>query len=574
MLASVLSAAMVPTAAAGPFEGEWIGGFQIGQEMVWLQVRFGGSDANMTGRADVPAHGLRDALLRHVQGDDRRLAFEIVGTDDTFSFTGALTGQGTLSGSVRAGSRRTRFELRPSRRLSAVELGRIQGGYVVDDHVLLLYGDGNALGYIDYDTGQLGRLFPLRDGRFAAGLELPGQDPSLIVVAERDGEDRVVGVSWQLRGKPVRHYRRSQAYRSEAAQFRSRDGVMLSGVFLIPNTPGPHPSVVVASGSGATHATSLMPYADSLARGGVAVLLFDKRGVGASGGTYLEAGIDVQAADALAGVDWLHAHPAVDADRIGIVGMSLGGWVAPLAASRDDRVTFLLLEAAPAVTPAAHERLRVERQMKAADWPSRDIDQALAFMDRKFEVARTGIGWDELNERRARGLREGWLTYVNAPVSLEALRWSWDHLLSYDPRPALESLRVPVLALYGGADTVVDSNLNATVLEGLLAAHARNVTVRKIPDANHSFLRNDSAPGRARAFVRGYFEQRVAWVLSQGRPSAERRPVLEPSTETPDPIEAAGTVLPRPPQCGSVPGGDTGVLACAAPPPATYMLQP
>lgn len=574
VLTVVLSAAVASTATAGVFDGEWIGGFRAGEEWVLLQTRFGGEDADMTGRADVPARGLHDVLMRHVQAGERSLAFEIASKHGTLHFTGTVTEQGTLSGLVRHGTERTRFELFPARRLSAIELGRVQGSFVADDHVILLYADGNALGYIDYDTGQLGRLFPLRDGRLVAGPDgASGPAISLTVVVERNREDQVTGFSWAPRGKPVRRYRRSRAYRSETARFHSRDGVALSGVFLIPNTTGPHPALVMASGSGPTRATSLMPYADSLVRGGVAVLLFDKRGVGASGGNHFEAGIELQAADAVAGVDWLYDHPAVDADRIGIVGMSLGGWVAPLAASMSERVRFIVLEAAPAITPAEHERLRVERQMKADGLSSRLINQALSFMDKKFDVARTGRGWDALRALREAGARAGWLPYVNAPTSLESLRWSWDHLLSYDPRPALQALDIPVLALHGRADTVVDSTVNATVLESLITTHERNLTVRQIPGANHSFLEASGAPGE-RAFVRGYFEQRVAWVLAQGRPAVERRPIMEPASDAIDPIEAAGTVLPLPPQCGSVSGGGTGVLPCAAPPPATYALEP
>ena len=155
---------------------------------------------------------------------------------------------------------------------------------------------------------------------------------------------------------------------------------------------------------------------------GIAVLIHDKRGTGASTGNWARATFDDLAGDALAGVAFLQARPEINARQIGLHGMSLGGWVAPLAASRAPDVAFVIVESAPVLTPREHERLRVEQQLRADGFAPELVAHAVAFMDQKFEVARTGEGWDRLTGAMARGAREGWLSYVNAPPSLESLQ--------------------------------------------------------------------------------------------------------------------------------------------------------
>lgn len=579
LVCAVLCAATAGPVSAGGFDGEWIGGFEAGGEWVFVQARIGGEGANMTGRADLPLRGERDILLASVTAHGRQLTFELPGAHDNLVFTGALEKDGTLAGLVRQGQARSRFELLPSRRLSFAELTSLEGTYDLGDERVLLYADGKALAYVEYATGRTGRLFPLRDGRFVAGPTLAAGFPiDLTVVVERDASGLAIALSWHRTGRDGRRLLRLHPYRIESAAFESQDGARLSGRFLVPNTPGPHPAVLFVSGSGPTQASRLMPYADSLARGGVAVMIHDKRGVGASSGEYAKAGIALLAADATAGVRWLAGQSSVDAARIGLIGASLGGWVAPLAATMSPDVRFLIVEAAPSVNPAEHERLRVRRQMEADGHSPRAVTRALAFLDQKFDVAQTGTGWDALIEKRDQGAREGWLQYVNVPTSLAGLRWSWEHLLSYDPLPALRQLRIPILALYGDRDTVVDAAVNAAGIRAALAeGRQADLTLKVLNSANHSFLTAVSGgpaeTGRLRGFDRDYFDQRVAWVLAHAGPPSRRPVIGEPSVAPSHPLETAGEVLPGLPQCGGRPDG-ANALPCLGPPAATYSQQP
>ena len=172
----------------------------------------------------------------------------------------------------------------------------------------------------------------------------------------------------------------------------------------------------------------------------------------------------------------LKGRPEINPAQIGLQGTSLGGWVAPLAASRSSDVAFVIVESAPALTPLEHEKLRVRSQLRADGFAPPAMMQALAFMDQKFEVARTGKGWDRLQSSMTRNAQTGWISYVNPPSSLESLQWHWDNVLSYDPLPALEKLTCPVLVLYGELDTIVPAGENKKRMEAVLEAvgHARH----------------------------------------------------------------------------------------------------
>lgn len=541
-------AASLPAApaAARAFEGEWIGALLGSGGSLFLRVRIGGEGGNVAGRADIPVRGELGILLQHVEASDPRLAFEIPGNAGNLRVEGELTDDGRIAGTVAQRDIRARVELvrlhAGWREALRPFLGTYRGDD--DDDVLLFYEGPGGPAYVDYRTGRTGLLFATAADTFVAGSSvLSGYPVETTAHFSRDPATHVMTVSWTRAGAAVRTARRAAFYRTEPVAFASADGTTLSGTLRVPNGPGPHPAAVLVQGSGRVSHTALLPLADPLARSGIAVLLHDRRGVGESGGSFARATFDELADDALAGVRLLARRPDIAPSQIGLVGSSLGGWVAPLAASRSPAVSFVILEAAPAVTLAEHERMRVESQMRADGRPKADIERALAFMDRKFEVARTGDGWPDLERLMAEGTRAGWLLYTNPPTSLDHLRWNGTHVFPYDPRPALAALRVPVLLLYGALDRIVPPATSRERIEtALRGAGNRDVTVRVLDAANHNFYSAASgapaeAPGLA-GFVPEYFELRTAWLRER---LDERRPVAGMAPEDAAAVAAAET---------------------------------
>ncbi|MCX6466256.1 MAG: alpha/beta hydrolase, partial [Pseudonocardiales bacterium] len=131
--------------------------------------------------------------------------------------------------------------------------------------------------------------------------------------------------------------------------------VVLAGTLTLPGGPGPHPAAVLVTGRGPhDRDETLGPHrpfrllADTLARAGVAVLRTDDRGVGGSTGSLAGATYDDLVGDTLAAVALLRSRPDVDPERVGLIGHSEGGWLAPLAAVRGP-VAFVVSIAGPAV---------------------------------------------------------------------------------------------------------------------------------------------------------------------------------------------------------------------------------
>jgi dipeptidyl aminopeptidase/acylaminoacyl peptidase len=129
---------------------------------------------------------------------------------------------------------------------------------------------------------------------------------------------------------------------AEEVSFPSRDGTRLAGWFIPARTAAPSPGIVLSHGWGRSRA-ELLPHADFLHRAGFAVLAFDYRHRGESGGDAVTMGLREQD-DLLAALDTLSSRPEVDAERIGVLGMSMGAVVAVLVAAGDERVRAVVAE--------------------------------------------------------------------------------------------------------------------------------------------------------------------------------------------------------------------------------------
>ncbi len=196
--------------------------------------------------------------------------------------------------------------------------------------------------------------------------------------------------------------------------------------------------------------------------------------------------------------------------------------------------------------------MRVRSQLRADGFQQEVIVRALAFMDQKFDVARTGQGWPKLEEAMKRANDEGWSSYINPPTSLDSLQWNWTNLLSYDPLPALEKLTCPVLVLYGQLDTIVSPTENRRRMEAALKrAGNRDATIKVFEKANHGFFAAITGGRREgpslKGLVPGYLQARVDWlrkhlVNSSGDDVASIGVPTPPPTLAPVPADTGDTV--------------------------------
>jgi pimeloyl-ACP methyl ester carboxylesterase len=170
----------------------------------------------------------------------------------------------------------------------------------------------------------------------------------------------------------------------------------------------------------------------------MAALIYDKRGVGQSTGDYKQANFYDLADDALAAVNALRGRKDVVADLIGLFGISQGGWIAPLAASRADHVKFLILNVGPSVTVEEQEMHRVEYSLRADEVPEEDIAQAIEYTRLMFKVAYSGDGWDKLEKLGIKLKGKEWASTLSIAETPEGLA-GWKRI-RFDPAPVLKQI--------------------------------------------------------------------------------------------------------------------------------------
>ena len=260
----------------------------------------------------------------------------------------------------------------------------------------------------------------------------------------------------------------------------------LAGRLFKPLKPGRYPAVVVVHGSGPQGVSDNYYnfWGRFFASRGVVALIYDKRGVGRSTGDYKQADFEDLAGDALAAVKLLGTRRDVDRDQIGLFGISQGGWIAPLVASRSKAAKFLILNVGPSVTVEEQELHRVEYTLRADDVPEADIGEALEYTRQMFKVAYSGNGWDELEKRGLKLKDNAWASTLSIPENQESLA-GWKRI-RFDPAPVLRRTTVPVLSIFGENDLLVPPKENAAKMERYLKeAGNPDFMVRIIPNAGH-----------------------------------------------------------------------------------------
>lgn len=163
-------------------------------------------------------------------------------------------------------------------------------------------------------------------------------------------------------------------YHAEEVRFENtKDSLTLAGALTLPKKAGPHPVVILISGSGPQNRDEevfghkpFLVLADHLTRNGIAVLRYDDRGTAESTGNYAPATIKDFATDALSAINFLKSKSDIDANNIGLIGHSEGGAVAPMVANKSADVAFLVLLAGTGV-PGKEISLMQARTLQTLD---------------------------------------------------------------------------------------------------------------------------------------------------------------------------------------------------------------
>jgi pimeloyl-ACP methyl ester carboxylesterase len=289
---------------------------------------------------------------------------------------------------------------------------------------------------------------------------------------------------------PVKPY----PYREEAIAYPGgAAGVRLGATLTLPQGKGPFPAVVLIAGSGPANRDEqalghslFLVLADHLTRQGIAVLRYDKRGLFQSTGDAATATSADFAADAEAGVAYLKSRSEIDRRRIGLIGHSEGGIIAPMVANRDPGVAFLVLMAGQGVRGDEVIMGQTRAIAVASGAPPAALDAGQTLERRYLDALMTAK--DQATADTAiRAVLKGAMpdAAVEAAARIGASPW-YRSYAAYDPAPALKALRIPVLALIGSKDTQVTPAQNLPALRAALSGDPRAEVV-EMPGLNHMF---------------------------------------------------------------------------------------
>ena len=357
---------------------------------------------------------------------------------------------------------------------------------------------------IDYDSPKV--KFRLPTGLLFDG-ELQADTISGKVPAPTGGQ----GDKFYLKRKPAA----ALPYKEEDVSFQS-GGFTLTGTLRLPLTKGRHPAIFLLQGSGDADREAESFYADHFARHGIATLVYDKRGTGSSGGDYRDESFDDFAADALAGVHYLQSRKEINAKHVGLRGRSHGGMVVPLAASLSRDVAFIINVSGAGVAPYQQMTYQTAAEMRRDGFSETEIAEAVAYMNQKWEVARTGgEGWDKLQAATQNASGKKWLARARPATKVEDIVPSWKLQMGYNPMPALEKVRCPVLAVFGELDSSTPvAETTANYRKGLAKAGNKDVTIKVFPNADHSLLVWPKANDKAHwpVLAPGYLDAMTTWI--------------------------------------------------------------
>ena len=248
------------------------------------------------------------------------------------------------------------------------------------------------------------------------------------------------------------------------------NGARLAGTLFAPLERGPHPTVVWLHGSGDQPRLSYGPLVASFVQDGIAFFSYDKRGAGESEGRCcpdVHGRFNLVTSDAVGAVEAARSSSAVDDARVGFLGASAAGWIAPRATEQSGHVRFVAI-----ASPGVLRHSIVARFEQEAGNGGRSTES----------IAKEIPSWP----------RSG-----------------------FDPAPSLERLNVPALWLFGGADRNVPAGTSVEALRRIETRRGKDWTIVVFPGAGHGLFDNPPTDRRAAPLAEAWIRRQVG--ISAGR---------------------------------------------------------
>jgi uncharacterized protein len=284
----------------------------------------------------------------------------------------------------------------------------------------------------------------------------------------------------------------------ETVQFASGD-IALAGTLILPEGSQPHPAVVLFHGSGLQKRDLIT--ARWFAAEGIAALAYDKRGVGESGGDFRKVPFMELCDDGLGAIKYLKSRKEIDAKRIGVWGLSQGGWLGPLAASRSADVAFVIAVSGPGVSPGEQMIVYYANELREQGMDEGDVREASTVRRDIWSYMSSGLGYEKTKAELDEARTKRWYSQAKVqqddsfgplptpaelsnPVGRSAIWFKQEAV--YDPVPALRALRVPALFLFGNHDQLIPVDESVAVIQRVLDEDKhRDFAIWVFPNVDH-----------------------------------------------------------------------------------------
>ncbi|MFA5557232.1 MAG: alpha/beta fold hydrolase [Flavobacteriaceae bacterium] len=302
------------------------------------------------------------------------------------------------------------------------------------------------------------------------------------------------------------------SYYSEDVIFRNKKAnITLAGTLTLPNQTGKFPAVVLISGSGAQDRNSeilghkpFLVWSDYLTKNGIAVLRFDERGVGESEGNFAKATSNDFATDVQSAVEFLKTRKEIHKKKIGLIGHSEGGVIAPMVAvSNPKDISFIVLLAGAGIQGSELLLLQQKLILAASGIPQEDIEQNFEKHSRIFQEINQSTDDQQLktnlnsivleytsDNETPQGMTKE--QYAQTQTSTYTSPWMLN-FIRYNPAVALQKVKCAVLAINGDKDLQVPATENLTAIrKALNKGKNKKITTKQYPNLNHLFQESET----------------------------------------------------------------------------------
>lgn len=293
--------------------------------------------------------------------------------------------------------------------------------------------------------------------------------------------------------EPFNYVVEEVSFENAAAQLK------LAGTLTLPKNKKLAPVAIMITGSGPQDRDESLlghkPFwviADYLTNQGIAVLRFDDRGVGESTGNFSEATSADFATDVKAAIAYLKTRKEIDPEKIGLIGHSEGGLIAPMVAANNKDVAFIISMAGTGMAgkDLLPEQVRLIAEAGGAD--KKEVDKsykttkkACALVAKEKDVDKLKVELGELFEKDDDG--ESTEEQMESAIKQYTSPW-FRYFMQYNPQDDFKKVSCPVLAITGSLDLQVPADANlAGIKKSLKKAKNKDVTTTKLDKLNHLF---------------------------------------------------------------------------------------